>query len=77
MKANEKKYDESQKPWDCRERERERERERVSLYSTWNSSTRPHTLCLVNKRKQNINRRDVISIVFNDGIYISFLREYG
>ena len=28
---------------DTVERERERERERVSLYSTWNLSTRPHT----------------------------------
>ena len=29
--------------------ERERERERVSLYSTWNLSTRPHTSILNNE----------------------------
>ena len=35
--------------------ERERERERESLYSTWNSFTRPHTqwLCLPNSVRRN------------------------
>ena len=28
----------------------ERERERVTLYSTWNPSTRPHTNILVNNK---------------------------
>ena len=36
------------------ERERERERERESLYSTWNSFTRPQDCLLENKKVNNV-----------------------
>ena len=34
----------------------ERERERATLYSTWNSSTRPHTISLANKILNKSNK---------------------
>ena len=34
----------------------ERERERATLYSTWNSSTRPHTSRSLEKENKEINR---------------------
>ena len=42
--------------------ERERERERVTLYSTWNPSTRPHTNVLVNNKKNIKKARNSITM---------------
>ena len=40
----------------------ERERERVTLYSTWNPSTRPHTNVLVNNKKNIKKVRNSITM---------------
>lgn len=40
----------------------ERERERVTLYSTWNPSTRPHTNVLVNNKKNIKKARNSITM---------------
>ena len=42
--------------------ERERERERATLYSMWNSSTRPHTSRLLEKNNNKINLDNKITI---------------
>ena len=41
------------------ERERERERERVTLYWTWNSFTRPHTIM---STKEDVNKTSLLNM---------------